>query len=199
MESKAFLAASNSKHVQNYFEAVGHFNKREWPETLAAAKVVLADKTLPRALQIKSHILIFVATSDWKEANEARQAAEKIWEDENDRIEVERRALGRLREALDELDKDDSEEEESDMEEEDVEMEEDELEDEEEDAEGVEEGVKLELDAPVEESTKSSIESNSEAADQESVPIKLESNIDTKHEADVKRESEHEAGGPGDD
>ena len=157
--------SSTSKHLKDYFEASGHYRNDRFPECIAAARNNLSDRTCPRPLQIKNYILISAATDDEDEAKEARQAAERIWEDTKARIpagpehEYEREGIEELRQNIDELDIE--EEEESDLEEEDFDMEEDEPEEEEEEKEK----IKLEPDAPVKESTERSIAGKSEAAE----------------------------------
>lgn len=196
MSVRRLFPSSNSKYIKDYFEAVEHYNKDRFPETVEAAKYNLTDETLPPALQIKNHILISAATDNQDEARDARQAAERIWEYVKGRIpagpeyEYERECLEGLRAAIDELDIE--EEEESDMEDEDVDMDEDEFEEEEEEEEG-----ELERSVPVKGGMKGGIEGKSEAADDAFEPVKVESDTDMKHEADIKQEPEYEAGGSG--
>lgn len=114
--NRELLPLSTSKYANAYFAAVDHYNKDEYAETVNAAKVNLADEATPRALKIKNYILVAAASDDEDEAKEARQAAEKIWQAEKDRVEHETRALNDLRRALDELDKVEPEEEDLEME-----------------------------------------------------------------------------------
>lgn len=69
----------SNKYSKEYLEAVDFFELSLFDECIQAAKVNLANPTLPRYHQLKNLILIISALDDWQEAHEYLRQAKDIY------------------------------------------------------------------------------------------------------------------------